>query len=1095
VDLDGNNVRARLYNTGSLFWKGSGNLYRVPREGEADAIFASGIWIGGLDANGALRFAGTAYGPFEYFPGPLDASGNPPTDCSVYDHIYRVSRQDIALYDLNGTSTADMIDWPWQLGAPVRDGDGNPDNYSLAGGDRPGLIGEQTAWWVMNDAGGPKNWSRTRPIGLEVQVTAFVLAGSDALDNTTFYWYRIVHKGSQTLSRTWFGIWSDPDLGNSADDYVGSDTTLGIGFVYNGDAVDEGADGYGVPPALGYDFLQGPLVPDPSGGTWIDPDGTEHPDSTRRRMTNFVFYSSSSSPYGNPSGATFDPYRYLQSIWRDGTPMTVGGNGYGGTERTTFMFPGDPVTGAFWSEANTDGQGSRNVPSDRRFLMSTGPFDLEPGDVQEIVYAVVWSQSTDHLASVTKLRLDDIRVQAVYDNGLRTASPPDAPVVTWDAYDRGVVLEWSNPPESNNFLNGYDEEGAFLVVTDPPDGNTTYTFEGYEVIRFATPTDARGEVVATYDARNGIERIVDEVQDPVTGLVGPFVAAEGTDRGVQGFHLVDGLVNFRDYDFGVRAYGYNPHARPRVLFSPVSRVTVRPAPVANRAGGMALAPGVVAGETVIPSVRTAGVGTEGGVFARVTSPGRVTGDRYEVSVLDPVGGQLRYDLRNATSGAVLVDGEEYLAETGHSAPFGHDFLSADGLSFSLSTVPPSITAFTVTANAGGVLEPPGMAALAFNGNGFPFYNGTDRPSAGQQSTNSGLWGIHTGEGNGDRYDDFVRRSIRNGWDNIVPHDFEIRFTAECRADWEDSVSDGDAYDEFPTSACYGYDRFAIITGDADTPTIVPFELWDVGIDTPDDPSDDVRLIPALIDWEGDGFSLQCRDHEVSGGSNDPSMDWTYWYLPAGNDRTPGEAGYNAWAADLLAGTPDNHGSELMARQVLVLWNGGTIAADCPTYPDRFTGTSPFASEMPEVGTVFRISTSKPLTPGDVFEIDSAPYAPIRGVFETADDSTRQALLDLIGVVPNPYKGASAYERDPVNDEVRFVNLPDEVTIRIFTLAGTQVRTLEKNGPSPVLRWDLRNEYSMPVASGMYLVHVEAPGLGEKVIKLGVVRGRMRPGGD
>ena len=49
--------------------------------------------------------------------------------------------------------------------------------------------------------------------------------------------------------------WSNPDLGNAADDYVGCDTLLSLGFVYNGDNNDE--TGYGTPPpAAGYDFFQ-----------------------------------------------------------------------------------------------------------------------------------------------------------------------------------------------------------------------------------------------------------------------------------------------------------------------------------------------------------------------------------------------------------------------------------------------------------------------------------------------------------------------------------------------------------------------------------------------------------------------------------------------------------------------------------------------------------------------------------------------------------------------------------------------------------------------------------------------------------------------
>ena len=197
-DLDVNNVRARLYNNGALFWKGSGHVYTVPKDGEAQSIFAAGIWLGGLDPNGEIRFAGTAYGPFEYWPGPLDEHGSPPSDCSLYDRMFKVSADDLAKLEETGTTTADIRDWPYDLGAPVVDGDGIPDNYNIAGGDRPDLIGDQMVWWVMNEAGNVKEWSFSEPIGVEVQVTGFAFDRPARLENTTFYRYRFENKGPST---------------------------------------------------------------------------------------------------------------------------------------------------------------------------------------------------------------------------------------------------------------------------------------------------------------------------------------------------------------------------------------------------------------------------------------------------------------------------------------------------------------------------------------------------------------------------------------------------------------------------------------------------------------------------------------------------------------------------------------------------------------------------------------------------------------------------------------------------------------------------------------------------------------------------------
>ncbi len=66
----------------------------------------------------------------------------------------------------------------------------------------------------------------------------------------------------------------------------------------------------------------------------------------------------------------------------------------------------------------------------------------------------------------------------------------------------------------------------------------------------------------------------------------------------------------------------------------------------------------------------------------------------------------------------------------------------------------------------------------------------------------------------------------------------------------------------------------------------------------------------------------------------------------------------------------------------------------------------------------------------------------------------------------------------------FSHLPQQATIRIFTLAGALVRKLEKTEPGQFLRWDLKNESGKTVGGGIYIAHVEMPELGAtKVLKL------------
>ena len=82
------------------------------------------------------------------------------------------------------------------------------------------------------------------------------------------------------------------------------------------------------------------------------------------------------------------------------------------------------------------------------------------------------------------------------------------------------------------------------------------------------------------------------------------------------------------------------------------------------------------------------------------------------------------------------------------------------------------------------------------------------------------------------------------------------------------------------------------------------------------------------------------------------------------------------------------------------------------------------------------------------------------------------------MVPNPYYNRSRYELSQFNRVMRFINLPERATVRIFSLSGQLVRTLEKTDPTnSVLNWDLQTENRLPVASGVYVYHVDAPGVG------------------
>jgi hypothetical protein len=149
-----------------------------------------------------------------------------------------------------------------------------------------------------------------------------------------------------------------------------------------------------------------------------------------------------------------------------------------------------------------------------------------------------------------------------------------------------------------------------------------------------------------------------------------------------------------------------------------------------------------------------------------------------------------------------------------------------------------------------------------------------------------------------------------------------------------------------------------------------------------------------------------------------------------------------------------------------------------------------------------IDTVNSFTPGDVMTIplDVYPYTENDVYqFSTLDGTTlsaqdEQELWDMVNVYPNPlygYNQLTSYNTStPDEPVVTFTNLPEQITIKIYSLSGSLLRTLttdDKSTPdSPFLNWDLLNSSGLRVASGMYLAIVSSPIYGDKTLKLAII---------
>ena len=120
----------------------------------------------------------------------------------------------------------------------------------------------------------------------------------------------------------------------------------------------------------------------------------------------------------------------------------------------------------------------------------------------------------------------------------------------------------------------------------------------------------------------------------------------------------------------------------------------------------------------------------------------------------------------------------------------------------------------------------------------------------------------------------------------------------------------------------------------------------------------------------------------------------------------------------------------------------------------------------------------------VYKISTRELAPT--VHDTRSYST---ILDKINIVPNPYYGGSFYEKNALDTKVKITNLPTDlkngapITINIFTVNGILVRTLTKgDSQTSYVDWDLKNYANIPIAGGVYIIHVNCPGIGERMLK-------------
>ena len=648
-----NGFHSHVPSKGQWEWNGT-----YPNGENVGVVFSEGINWGGLvyDGNDTIvRVNGNYYG----------------SGCKAIIRIFRV-RPDYKTADLtrdaanffnkpSGDVTnqdirklryqyeRDTENWPVHEGAIFNDI--NNDGIYNPNVDIPGVPGAAQTIFIKYDDSDSKNNFQTPPIGLEISETYWTYSNVGAFNNAVFKKVTIVYRGTPTSSANskidsmYICQWSDTDLGTPTEDYSGCDTLLNLGYTYNGQENDKVFSALGMaPPAVGYTFLHGvaKYTGNPNDSAIVNlkwKKGYKYVND--KPMTTFI-YNGAGSVYSDPSLTYFGALEFYNFMrGKMSMPRYPKGEDfppiYGvTTEHSTYLLPGDPVTGTGIIDGEADGA------SDRSLYSMTGPFTMYLGDTAEVVIAMVVGQGYSQLNSVTKLKENVRAIKTLFNKTVLEIPKINFPLVDVIPLHKRIILNWA--------------KNSYLVSTIENFKKGNYNFEGYEVYQFPNKNSALedGIRIAQYDLKNNVTSVYDTVHDD--SWVGiPRRLVKGKDNGIKRFLSITqdalnekDLIDGHSYYFGVIAYAYNGGDvfSSHIIRSPLKIIEAIP---------QTENPGIrytsSFGDTLL-ALHTQGKG-EGKVLPIVIDPSKTDGKEYQV-VFDSLNGKVVWHLKEKIGGKVIL---------------------------------------------------------------------------------------------------------------------------------------------------------------------------------------------------------------------------------------------------------------------------------------------------------------------------------------------------------------------------------------------------------------------------------------------------------
>ncbi len=1108
-----NNIKAYFLNTGifDLDKRISNNAgFEWPIRSGKTACFTAGLSIG-TKIDGILKEASCMYAG-EYAPGyVINTSGTPVATTNADFKIYHVNSTD------NAGNNPDYANWYKMVpyGAPYFDVNHNgtyePDV------DKPGIENAATTIFACLTDGFPEEHKAaegfgggTLPIYCEMHLTGWAY-NSPGLEDIQFINWVLINKNVKPWESTYLAVTVDPDLGDSNDDYIGCDTLTNLGYVYNSDNADGSGSGstYGAnPPAWGMDYFKSPVnrnvtPPVPIG------------------LTAFDFFTNpgSGGPVceRDPNPDVVGAYNYLKGFKSDGSPWINPLT----NQVTKICYPGDPEgnTATGWTERkgsvqNCGGISGTTVPvnpgGDRRLIFSSGAdnFKINPNDTQNVVVAQMVARGSDNWNSVTRLKQLDVVAQKIFDANFNVIPPPPLPIVAVSTDTIGnpgatdytppgtynLDLSWGDISESYNFQD---------TLFQRPQDSAFYRFEGYEIYQVSTaatqlPDFSKPEtidpnlitLIAIFDKKNNIGIVVDTFSvgvGPTGGeqfapfpIVPPYrfaVPSGFPNSGIsRSIHIKDtkfttennGNTHFiygHQYKFIVTAYAVNtnPKRGQAVIRTSLSASVVNVKKDAPRAGVVS---SYGYGDTLNTNRRDLGV------IPIVVVPDSIRNAKYKI-VFSPKNyytgaNDTVYSLLKSLNGGTSYDTLKKNLRASNTTGNSQDSSRiVDGLLIKVEKIRFTGTAFNNFAGNFGVIRD-----LRLRINTTPPFNLQARDtlvSVVQTRYPHGGW-EYTPDGHRNLEGSYYLRDQSKPWQSAsmgISYPYLGTYSGlgttvkpaklrKVKIVFKDIASGQMAYNYLAAT-----DNSFLFT----EMKPVPFQVFEV--EEGDSTAAPRQLNCAFLEFPAD----QGGNPD---GMWDPTADSTgkkeILYIFSSN--------YDANPSTFY--TSKNLFTLQSLFDIMYIWSAKAISSSSPLFQAN--------DEL----TIFPY----PVTQGT---IDGGIDHPLTYEFETrasiasTSADVRENVLSRINVVPNPFYGFNSLGNRSNDRYVTFRRLPQQVTIKIYTLNGDLIRTITKNDQLSTLEWNLRNIENVPVSSGIYLALVDAVGYGQTVVKLAVFTPEERVG--